>query len=89
MRDPLIPGDDNEQPVGEPPGDEAVRSEPLGDSGAVVENAPAGPRSLGGGEFPDRDTPASGSAPGPDDPDAPGMGVIDEADPPPEPNEPA
>jgi hypothetical protein len=88
MGNPLVPGDED-QPVGEPPGDEAVRSEPLGDAGVVLENAPAGERSLGGGEFPDRDTPASGSAPGPEDAGAPGMGVIDESDPdPPEPSEP-
>jgi hypothetical protein len=88
MRNPLVPGGD-EQAVGEPPGDEAVQSEPLGDSDAVIENAPAGPRSLGGGEFPDRDTPASGSAPGPEDADAPGSAVDDTTDPdPPEPSEP-
>lgn len=61
MRNPAVPGNPK-QPMGEPI-DEEVQSEPLGDANVRVENAPAGPRSLGGGEFPDPDTPPSGSAP--------------------------
>ena len=60
-------------------GDKAVTSEPLGDEDAVLENEPAGAtRSLGGGEFPDPDTPPSGSAPGGGSPER-GKGTFDEA----------
>ena len=61
------------------PTDEMVRSEPLGDDGAVLENEPAGATaSRGGGEFPDPDTPPSGSAPADGAPER-GKGQFDEA----------
>ena len=62
MGEPLVPGG-GEQPVAEPTDDE-VRTVPLGDEGVELENQPAGPESLGGGEFPDRDTPPTDLAGG-------------------------
>lgn len=61
------------------PTDAMTRSEPLGDDDVVVENDPSGAtRSLGGGEYPDPDTPPSGVAPGGGSP-ARGHGTFDEA----------
>lgn len=57
----------------------AVTSEPLGDEDVVLENEPAGvTQSLGGGEFPDPDTPPSGLAPADGSPER-GKGTFDEA----------
>jgi hypothetical protein len=62
MSNPLLPGDDP-QPSGKPIDDEVV-SEPMGDRDVVLENESQGATaSRGGGEFPDPDTPPSGSAP--------------------------
>jgi hypothetical protein len=61
------------------PTDAEVTSEPVGDDGAVIENAPAGAtESRGGGEFPDPDTPPSGAAPADGSPPR-GKGQFDEA----------
>lgn len=60
-------------------GDKTVTSEPLGDEEVVLENEPAGAtQSLGGGEFPDPDTPPSGAAPADGSPSR-GKGQFDEA----------
>jgi hypothetical protein len=89
------PGDETN--VAYEPSDDMVESEPLdlgeGDTNTVIRQENVGPGSeLGGGEYPDRDTPPSGAAAGssqPQDPDAPGDGVLDpSSDDPPEPNEP-
>lgn len=60
------------------PTDAMVESEPLGDDDEVVENEPSGDAGLGGGEFPDPDTPPSDSAPATGSPER-GQGQFDEA----------
>jgi hypothetical protein len=61
------------------PTDDMVRSEPLGDDDVVLENEAAGAtRSRGGGEYPDPETPPSGTAPA-DGAPARGKGQFDEA----------
>jgi hypothetical protein len=61
------------------PDDEMVASEPLGDADAVIENEPTGTTpARGGGEYPDPDTPPSGSAPADGSPER-GKGTFDEA----------
>ena len=77
MSDPAIPGEPS-QPVGRPTDDE-IRSEPLGENDVVIENEPGGigDEALGGGEYPDPDTPPSESAPGGGSPKR-GRGQFDE-----------
>jgi hypothetical protein len=61
------------------PTDAMTRSEPIGEDDVVLENEPAGATaSLGGGEFPDPDTPPSGAAPADGSPER-GKGTFDEA----------
>lgn len=62
MSDAAFPGGEGQQSG--TPTDEAVESEPLGDDDEVVAQEPSGTESLGGGEFPDRDTPPNPAAGG-------------------------
>lgn len=76
MSNPLVPGDPA-QPSGKTTDDEVV-SEPMGDADVVLENENAGvTQTRGGGEFPDPDTPPSGSAPADGSPRR-GKGQFDE-----------
>lgn len=77
MSNPLVPGDPP-TPSNQPIDDEVV-SEPMGDNDVVMENESAGvTRTRGGGEFPDPDTPPSGSAPADGSPSR-GKGTFDDA----------
>jgi hypothetical protein len=77
MSNPLVPGDPP-TPSGRPIDDEVV-SEPMGDADVVMEGEAAGvTQTRGGGEFPDPDTPPSGSAPA-DGSSPRGKGQFDEA----------
>ena len=62
MTDAAFPGGEGQQ--SSTPTDEAVESEPVGDDDMVVAQEPSGTESLGGGEFPDRDTPPNPAAGG-------------------------